>query len=119
MRKELLVSTVIAAVTLFLSATAVGAFDRNDVRDSTRYDVLAERVFTGVVESKAHLLDGLMYFPLRTSRMTLEVQIGPREFVERSGFTLNVGEIVTVVGMPVVVKDRQIILAREIRNNIS
>jgi hypothetical protein len=44
----------------------------------------------------------------------MEVQIGPKEFVERSGFKLNTGDMVTVIGMPVVIKERRVILAREV-----
>jgi hypothetical protein len=46
----------------------------------------------------------------------MEVQIGPKEFVERCGFKVTTGEIVTVIGMPVVVKERDVLLAREVRS---
>jgi hypothetical protein len=42
------------------------------------------------------------------------VQIGPKEFVDRRGFKLNVGETVTVTGMPLILNDRQVVLAREV-----
>src|SRR5437879_3219029 len=44
----------------------------------------------------------------------MEVQIGPKEFVERTGFKLNTGDMVTVIGMPVVTKEREVLLAREV-----
>jgi hypothetical protein len=44
----------------------------------------------------------------------VEVQIGPKEFVERSSFKLKTGDKVTVVGMPVVMKEREVVLAREV-----
>jgi hypothetical protein len=57
-----------------------------------------------------------MYFPLRAANTTMEVQIGPKEFVDRSGFKLNVGEAVTVIGMPLIdiKNERQVVLAREV-----
>ena len=45
----------------------------------------------------------------------MEVQIGPEELVERSGFKLKIGEMVTAVGMPLVWYGREIVLAREVR----
>jgi cytochrome c553 len=78
--------------------------------------VLAERVFEGSVGSKGHVVEGLVYFPFRTADDVMEVQIGPEEFVKRSGFKLKPAEMVTVPGMRVVLKDRQILLAREVRS---
>ena len=112
MRKKLLFCAVFVVATVLLAA-AVGAPDRRD-RDVVGYNVLAERVFKGIVASKGRVIEGLMYFPLRTAKTMMEVQIGPKEFVERSGFKLNAGDTVTVIGMPVILKDRQVILAREV-----
>jgi hypothetical protein len=71
-------------------------------------------MFEGTVASKGHIIEGLMYFPLRTANTLVEVQIGPKEFVERSSFKLKTGDIVTVIGMPVVMKERDVVLAREV-----
>jgi hypothetical protein len=45
---------------------------------------------------------------------TMEVQIGPKEFVDRSDFKLNVGETIIVIGMPLIENERQVLLAREV-----
>jgi hypothetical protein len=119
MKRELVLFALIAAAMIVLSPAGAWAFNHDDVLDGIRYDVLAERVFEGVLDGKPYVLDGLMYFPLRTSGTMADVQIGPKEFVEGSGFKLEVGQMVTVVGMPVVIKDRVIVLAREIRNKSS
>src|SRR5215813_15370427 len=88
------------AVAIVLLATVfVSAGDRRDV---TGYNVPKERTFEGVVASKGHIIEGLMYFPLKTANTMLEVQIGPEEFVDRSGFKLNIGETVAVLGMPLI-----------------
>ena len=118
MRNRLLFCVLFAAVIVLLSAVIVGAlnvgaFDRPD-RDVIGYNVLSERVFKGMVASKGHIIEGLMYFPLRTANAMMEVQIGAKEFVERSGFKLKAGDMVTVIGMPVVMKERQVVLAREV-----
>jgi hypothetical protein len=77
-----------------MAAIVVSAGDRRDV---IGYNLLKERMFEGIVASKGHIIEGLMYFPLKTANTTMEVQIGPKEFVDRSGFKLNVGETVTVI----------------------
>ena len=113
MRNKLVFITVFAVAIVLLAAVIVSAFDRRD-RDVIGYNVLKERIFNGIVASKGHIIEGLMYFPLRTANTMMEVQIGPKEFVDRSGFKLNVGETVTVTGMPLILNDRQVVLAREV-----
>jgi hypothetical protein len=105
-----------------LSAILAGALDRrDDLRDidRVRYDWRAEQVYQGSVGSKGHVVDGLMYFPLRMSDSTVEVQIGPEELIARSGLKLKIGEMVTVMGMPLVWNGRHCVLAREVSNMTS
>jgi hypothetical protein len=78
--------------------------------------MLKERIFKGAVASKGHVVEGLMYFPLKTANALMEVQLGPKEFVDHSGFKLNVGETITVIGMPLFLNERQVVLAREVRS---
>ena len=102
---------------LLLSAIVAGAFDRRDgVReiDRIRYDVRAEQVYEGTVGSKGRVVDGLMYFTLRMSDRTIDIEIGPEEFVEQSGFKLKIGNVITATGMPLVWNGRDIVLAREV-----
>jgi hypothetical protein len=96
MRNKLLVCIALAAALVLLVAVVVGAVDRRD-RDIISYNVLAERMFRSIVASQVHIIEGVMYFTLRTAYNTLEVQIGPKEFVERSSFKLNPGDEVTVI----------------------
>jgi hypothetical protein len=113
MRNKLGFFTVFAVAIVLMAAVVVSAPDRRD-RDVVGYNVLKERLFKGIVASKGHIIEGLMYFPLRTANTMMEVQIGPKEFVDRRGFKLNVGETVTVTGMPLILNDRQVVLAREV-----
>ena len=110
MRNKSVLFTIFA-VAIVLLAGVVSVGDRRDV---IGYNVLKERMFEGIVASKGHIIEGLMYFPLKTANTTMEVQIGPKEFVDRSGFKLNVGETVTVIGMPLIENERQVVLAREV-----
>jgi hypothetical protein len=99
-------------------ATLLAAVDAGDRRDRNQdvgsYDVKAERIFEGIVAGKRHIMKGLMYFPLRTADTVVEVQLGPKEFVERSTFTFKQGDMVVVVGVPVVLNKWCVVLAREI-----
>ena len=115
MRNKLFFCMLFAAAVVLLAAVVIGAFERPD-RDSDAigYNVLAERMFEGRVASKGHIIEGLLYFRLKTADAMVEVQIGPEEFVKRSSFKLKTGDMVTVVGMPVVMKEREVVLAREV-----
>jgi hypothetical protein len=48
-----------------------------------------------------------------TNNGAVAVEIGPKEFVERSGLKLGSGQMVTVVGMHIVISHRAMVLARE------
>jgi hypothetical protein len=117
MKKERLLFTLLGAVIVLLSATAVAAFERDDVLQRVRYDVSAEREFEGAVVDRPRAFEGFMHFTLRTEDGLVVVQIGPKDFVQRSKFKPEPGQTVTVVGMSVVFADRQMVLAREIRKN--
>ena len=83
----------------------------------TVYDIAAERMFEGMVTRAAHSIDGTMYFTLKTAETDVEVQIGPRNFIERNGFKLKVGEMVTVIGVSSILRGREVLLAREIHSS--
>jgi hypothetical protein len=116
MRNKLLFfCMLLAALAILMLATVVVSSDRRD-RDVVGYNVLKERMFEGVVASKGHLMGDLMYFSLKMGNSVVEVQIGPKEFVEQSGFRPNTGDSVTVIGMPVIMNEQQVVLAREVRS---
>ena len=122
MTRKSLICVFAGTAMLLLSAIVAGALDRRDrVReiDRIRYDVRAEQVYEGTVGSKGHVVDGLMYFTLRMSDRNVDVEIGPEEFVEQSGFKLKIGKAVTAMGMPLVWNGRDIVLAREVSNMTS
>jgi len=120
MAKRLLVCIFAGAAVLIPSTIATRTLPdwRDDMSDINRisYDPSAEQVYEGIAASNGHPLAGLMYFTLRSSDKTLEIQIGPQEFIEQSGFKFKIGEMVTVVGMPLVWNRRDIVLARRVSN---
>jgi hypothetical protein len=84
--------------------------------DEIRYDVTAEKIHWGVIGSKGHAMDGFRYFPLDTADGRIDVQLGPCDFVDNSGFVFKVGEIVSVIGMPAVIGEHEILIAREVQS---
>ena len=112
MKRTILFALITAAIVLLLGTAAALAADR--VRDQVQYDPKAEQVFVGSTHDKPKLFGERMYFTLWTSNGAVAVEIGPKEFVERSRFKLASGRTVTVVGMPVVLNHREMVLAREV-----
>jgi hypothetical protein len=107
------------AAMIVSNGMATGASNwRDDVR-RFRYDPYLEQVYEGRVGSKSHVVAGLMYFTLRMSNRSVEVQIGPTDFVERCGFQLKIGEMIEVVGMPLFWNGRNVVLARRVSNATS
>jgi len=113
MKKELLFSFITAVVILLLGSVW-NASVADDLSDGVQYDLAAEQVFAGTVHDRPTVFEGRMYFTLWTSKGMVAVEIGPEQFVKRSGFKLGPGELVTVVGMPIVIGGRDMVLAREV-----
>jgi hypothetical protein len=113
MKRAILLALITTAIVLLLG-TAAGALAADRVPDGVTYDVKAEQVFLGTVHSKPTPFAGRMYFTLWTRNGFVAVEIGPKEFVERSGVKLSSGQMISVVGMPIVISHREMVLAREI-----
>ena len=105
--KSKIIFSILAVAALILAPAARA--------DNAPYNMMAERVFDGMVASPGHVVDGMVFFPLVTNDRVIEVQLGPKDFVGKSGFNLKAGEMVTVLGMSAIVGEQEIILAREVR----
>jgi len=114
MRRAILFTLITTAIVLLLTTAAGAAFADDRIRDGPTYDPTAEQVFVGTIHSKPTPFAGRMYFTLWTRNGAVAVEIGPKEFVERSGFKFGPGQIISVVGMPIVISHREMVLAREI-----
>src|SRR5262245_54166962 len=75
---------LLAITIIFLLAVTAGSSGAIDDRtgDIIGYNVMAERVFEGIVQDKPYLMGEMFYVPLRILESTVQVQIGPRKFVE-------------------------------------
>jgi hypothetical protein len=118
MKRAILLALITTAIVLLLG-TAAGALAADRVRDAVTYDLKAEQVFVGTVHGKPTLFAGRMYFTLWTGSGAVAVEISPKEFVERSGFKLSSGQMISVVGMPIVIGHREMVVAREITIGVS
>jgi hypothetical protein len=106
---------ILLAGALVLSLEATVAAPPLGRNPDTAYDLAAERTFEGIVARTAHSIDGTMYFTLKTADTDMEVQLGPRSFIEKSEYKLKLGERVSVIGVPSILKEREVLLAREVR----
>jgi hypothetical protein len=98
---------------LLLSILIVAALAVDDV--DLRYNPAAERIFEGTAASAGDVVNSVVFFPLMVEDRMIEVELGPKEFVGKSGFKMKAGEIVTVIGMSRVAGKRETVLAREVR----
>jgi hypothetical protein len=115
MRPKLVFCLIIGVLATLLPTIAVNAIDRRNRHGTVHaYDIRAERVLEGIVAGKGHVIDGFMYVPLKTADTIVEVQLGPKEFAERSTFIFKPGAAVVVVGVPVVLSQHPVVLARQI-----
>ena len=110
---KLIFSILIAIALLLLLTTTAASRDSRDVNG--RYDVMAERTFDGTAACTVHLFEGFMYFALQAADKTIEVQLGPKSFVESRGFNVKAGDSVSVVGAMAKLSGREVLLAREVR----
>jgi hypothetical protein len=111
--KAVLAMLFAAVLVLSLKATAGASLPSRN--PDVNYDVASERAFGGMVTRTAHSIAGTMYFTLKTADADVEVHLGPRDFIEKSEFKLKLGEMVTLIGVPLTLLGRQVVLAREIR----
>jgi hypothetical protein len=116
MRSKLIFCFLIGVLVTLLVAIVVNASDSRDRNGNLGdyYDVKAERIFEGFIAGKGHMMDRLMYLPVKTADTFLEVQLGPKESVESSTFIFKPRDMVVIVGVSVVLNQRRVVLAREI-----
>jgi len=83
----------------------------------TRYEVSTEATITGTVEDVLQPQRGRMmgtHLVVKTSAETIEVHVGPSNFVSGKGFTFAKGDSVQVVGSKVTIEGKEALIAREV-----
>jgi len=83
----------------------------------TRYEVSTEATITGTVEDVLQPQQGRMmgtHLVVKTATETIEVHVGPSNFVSGKGFTFAKGDSVQVVGSKVTIEGKEALIAREV-----
>jgi len=81
------------------------------------YEVSTEATITGTVEDVLQPQRGRMmgtHLVVKTSAETIEVHVGPSNFVSGKGFTFAKGDSVQVVGSKVTIEGKEALIAREV-----
>jgi DNA/RNA endonuclease YhcR with UshA esterase domain len=82
-----------------------------------RYDVASETTITGTVEDVLQPQMGRMmgtHLMVKTDAGTIEVHVGPANFVNREGFTFAKGDEVQVLGSKVTIGGKEALIARDV-----
>jgi hypothetical protein len=81
------------------------------------YDVSTETTITGTVQDILHPQMGRMngtHLLVKTESETIEVHVGPSDFVANAGFTFAKGDSVQVLGSKVTIDGKEALIAREV-----
>jgi hypothetical protein len=82
-----------------------------------RYDVSTETTITGTVQDVLRPQNGRMmgiHLTVKTATETIEVHLGPSDFIANAGFSFAKGDSVQVLGSIVMMDDGEFLIAREI-----
>jgi hypothetical protein len=85
-----------------------------------RYDTATETNFKGTVEevkvySRGGMGGGGTHLIVKGDDQTLEIHLGPTDFLSKQGMSFAKGDQVTVTGSKVKLGDAEVILAREVK----
>ena len=108
-------SLVAAACALALAQTPGGGVKRG--MRMPHYDTSTEITIAGTVQEVLHPQMGRMngtHLLLKAETETIEVHIGPSNFVSSEGFTFAKGDPVQVLGSKVTIGGKQALIAREV-----
>lgn len=103
-----------------LVASAPVAFGQQSNRTGMRmpaYDTSAETSIAGtVVEVVQPQRDRMMgtHLLVKTNTETIEVHLGPANFISREGFTFTKGDSVEILGSKVPMRGSEVLIAREV-----
>ena len=116
MTRILKIGFLVAAACALAFAQPPGGGMKKGMR-MPRYDASTEITITGTVQDVLHPQMGRMegtHLLLKTETETIEVHVGPSNFVSGKGFTFAKGDSVQVLGSKVTVGGNPAVLAREV-----
>lgn len=101
-------------------SVAVGATQMSVGKPISRYDPATVETLKGTVEEVKLMafgrsrIGGGVHLQVNTDKETVEVHLGPRFYLEETGFEVEAGETVQVTGSRVKIGDRSALIAREL-----
>ena len=116
MIRILKIGSFVAATCALVLAQPPGGGMKRGMR-MPRYDATTEITITGTVQDVLHPQMGRMsgtHLLLKTETETIEVHVGPSNFVSSEGFTFAKGDSVQVLGSKVTIGGKQALIAREV-----
>ena len=82
-----------------------------------RYNVAGETTITGTVQDVMQPQRGRMagtHLIVKTDKETIEVHLGPSNFINREGFNFAKGDAVEILGAMVAMGSNDVLIAREV-----
>jgi len=106
-----------AACALALPQPPPGGIRHGMNMSMMRYDGSTETTITGTVEDVLHPQMGRMngtHLLVKTETGTIEVHVGPSNFVTNAGFTFAKGDSIQVLGSKKTIDGKEAVIAREV-----
>ncbi len=116
MIRILKIGSLVAAACALALAQPPGGGAKKGMR-MPNYDASTEITLTGTVQDVLHPQMGRMngtHLLLKTETETIEVHVGPSNFVVAEGFTFAKGDSVQAVGSKVTIGGKEALIAREV-----
>ncbi|MGP0075028.1 MAG: hypothetical protein ACLPWF_24215 [Bryobacteraceae bacterium] len=118
MNRMLRIGCLLAATcALILAQPPTGAMKMGQGMKMTRYDISTETTITGTVQDVLQPHMGRMmgtHLIVKTATETIEVHVGPSNFVASEGFTFAKGESVQILGSRVTIDGKEALISREV-----
>jgi hypothetical protein len=115
--KSVLMALMAVTIGLTFAATAL-AQGQGMGMGMRNYDPKTEITVKGTVEDVQQLQGGNAWMGthllLKTDSGTMDVHVGPSDFVTKNNFSFAKGDAIEVVGSKVTIQDKEALLAREI-----
>jgi hypothetical protein len=100
--------------------TAFAQYRRGSMQ-APRYDPATETTIKGVVDELTRMRGqmgwGGTHLTLKTDSETINVHVGPSDFIAKQGFTFAIGDRIEVTGSKVKYNDSDALIAREIKKD--
>ena len=105
-------------VTLLVAFGTANAFDGNKTKSEPAYNPKTEVEVSGPVSAIHEVSEGALqgiHFSVKMKTQTIELFLGPSNFLKFFNVDLKNGDTVTVIGSKVLFEEKDIVLVRELQ----